>query len=191
MPESSPEHYRRQARRAIADPVLQKALAGLQERLGRGAEKAYRELAEGPALRLKAHDIRMADLENLDVLLTRLAANVRKNGGHVFFAADASEAAAYCLDVARRLGVRRVVKGKSMVTEEIGLNASLEAADIEVTETDLGEYIIQLAGEHPSHIIAPAIHKTREQVGNLFAEKLGIPFTVMIRPPSPGPHARH
>ena len=119
----------------------------------------------------------MAAVEHLDVLLETLAGNIRRNGGRVFFAADAQEAVAYCLDVSRRLGVRRAVKGKSMVTEEIGLNPALEAAGIEVSETDLGEYIIQLAGEHPSHIIAPAIHKTRAQVGRLFADKLGIPFS--------------
>jgi L-lactate dehydrogenase complex protein LldF len=79
--------------------------------------------------------------------------------------------------VARENGVRRVVKGKSMVTEEIGLNPALEAAGIEAAETDLGEYIIQLAGEGPSHIIAPAIHKTRHEIADLFVEKLGIART--------------
>jgi L-lactate dehydrogenase complex protein LldF len=106
-----------------------------------------------------------------------MADRVTANGGSIHFAADAGEAVDICLAVARRYGVRRVVKGKSMVTEEIGLNAALTDAGIEVTETDLGEYIIQLAGEHPSHIIAPAIHKTREQVGRLFADKLGIEYT--------------
>ncbi len=174
MSDAPPDTYRRKARRAIADPVLQSALAGLQERLGRGAARAYEALPEGPALRLAAHEARRSAIEHLDILLATLARNVRHNGGQVFFAADGREAAAYCLGVARRLGVRRVVKGKSMVSEEIGLNQALGAAGIEVSETDLGEYIIQLAGEHPSHIIAPAIHKTRGQVGRLFAEKLGI-----------------
>jgi L-lactate dehydrogenase complex protein LldF len=84
---------------------------------------------------------------------------------------------AYCLEVARRRGVRLAVKGKSMVTEEIGLNRALTAAGVEAVETDLGEYIVQLAGEHPSHIIAPAIHKTRSQIGRLFSDRLGIAYT--------------
>jgi len=84
----------------------------------------------------------------------------------VFFAATAKDAVDYCIEVARRNQVRLVVKGKSMVTEEIGLNPALEDAGIEVVETDLGEYIIQLAGETPSHIIAPAIHKTRNEVAD-------------------------
>jgi len=88
-----------------------------------------------------------------------------------------TSAVEYCIKVARKHGVRLAVKGKSMVTEEVGLNPALEAAGIEVAETDLGEYIVQLAGEKPSHIIAPAIHKTRQQVGRLFANKLGIPYS--------------
>jgi L-lactate dehydrogenase complex protein LldF len=171
------ERYVEEARRGIRDAVLQRALADLQERFGRGTAEAYRRLPEGPRLRTTAHDIRMKAVENLDVLLEALAENIRKNGGQVYFAADASTALDYCLATAERHGVRRVVKGKSMVTEEIGLNDALAAAGIEAAETDLGEYIVQLAGEHPSHIIAPAIHKTRREVGRLFAEKLGIDYT--------------
>ena len=169
--------YISEAKKALNNPVLQNALADLQERFGRGTALAYQELPEGPDLRLAAHEIRAKAIENLDVLLERLAENVRRNGGHVFFAKDAQSAVDYCLATARKHDVKLAVKGKSMVTEEIGLNPALEAEGIEVTETDLGEYIVQLAGEWPSHIIAPAIHKTREQVGRLFSEKLGIPYT--------------
>lgn len=174
MPDISTENYVEEARRGIADPVLQRSLTSLQERFGRGTAAAYLQLPEGPELRLKAHEIRERAIENLDVLLGTLAAKIRRNGGHVFFAATAKDAVGYCLEVARRNQVRLVVKGKSMVTEEIGLNPALEAAGIEVAETDLGEYIIQLAGEKPSHIIAPAIHKTRNEVADLFVKKLGI-----------------
>ncbi len=177
MAEIRTEHYKSEARKAIQDRTLQDALADVQERLGKGTARAYRELPEGPGLRLKAHDIRMQAVENLDILLETLADNVRKNGGEVIFAQDAAAAVNECLEIARRHEVRTVVKGKSMVTEEIGLNEALAAAGMEVTETDLGEYIVQLAGESPSHIIAPAIHKTRQQIGRLFAEKLGIPYT--------------
>jgi L-lactate dehydrogenase complex protein LldF len=171
------ERYKTEARKAIKDRVLQSALASVQDRLGKGTAKAYRELPEGPGLRRAAHDMRMQAVENLDILLETLAENIGKNGGRVIFADDARAAVTACIDIARKHEVKQVVKGKSMVTEEIGLNPALQAAGIEVTETDLGEYIIQLAGESPSHIIAPAIHKTREQVGRLFAKKLGISYT--------------
>jgi len=169
--------YKAIAQQATADPVLQAALANLQERFGKGTAAAYRQLPEGPDLRLQAHDIRMEKINNLDVVLARLADRMRANGVKVYFAEDGQAAVNYCRQVAQQNGVKRVVKGKSMVTEEIGLNSALEKDGIEVTEADLGEYIIQLAGEHPSHIIAPAIHKTRREIGELFAEKLGIPYT--------------
>jgi len=177
MAEVRTEKYRQEAAGAIKDEVLQKALADVQQRLGKGTAAAYRNLPEGPELRFKAHDIRMRAVENLDILLETLAQNVRKNGGHVYFARDGADAVRYCLDIAGQYDVKLAVKGKSMVTEEVGLNSALQDAGIEVAETDLGEYIIQLAGERPSHIIAPAIHKTRQQVGQLFADKLGIPYT--------------
>jgi L-lactate dehydrogenase complex protein LldF len=168
------EKYAEEARKGIANPVLQKALASLQNRFGRGTAEAYRQLPEGPELRLRAHEIRKRAIDNLDVLLETLTAKIRAHGGQVFFAATARDAVDYCLAVARRHGVRMVVKGKSMVTEEIGLNPALEETGIEVAETDLGEYIIQLAGESPSHIIAPAVHKTRNEIADLFVQKLGI-----------------
>jgi L-lactate dehydrogenase complex protein LldF len=169
--------YNSQARKALKNEVLQGALADLQGRFGRGTAIAYQNLPEGPDLRLKAHDIREKAIDNLDVLLETLAANVRKNGGHVFFAQTSQAALAYCLATARKHNVKLAVKGKSMVSEEIGLNSALLANGIDVAETDLGEYIIQLAGERPSHIIAPAIHKTRKDIGRLFTDKIGIPYT--------------
>ncbi|UCF92714.1 MAG: iron-sulfur cluster-binding protein [Desulfobacterales bacterium] len=177
MVEINTENYVAEAHKAIANPVLQRALADVQDRFHKATAAAYHTLPEGPALRFKAHQIRMQAIANLDILLETLAANVRYNGGHVFFAEDGKTARDYCLAVARRHRVKLVVKGKSMVTEEIGLNQALADGWIEVAETDLGEYIIQLAGERPFHIIGPAIHKTRNEVGQLFAEKLGIPFT--------------
>jgi L-lactate dehydrogenase complex protein LldF len=171
------EQYVHEAALGIRNPVLQISLAGLQERLGKGDLAAYQSLPEGPDLRYVAHDMRMSNICHLDIFLETLTDRIQEQGGHVFFASDAKAAVQYCIDVAARNDVRRVVKGKSMVSEEIGLNPALEAEGIEVTETDLGEYIVQLANGHPSHIIAPAIHKTREDVGRLFSEKLGIPFT--------------
>jgi len=169
--------YIAEARRAMQNPVLQDALADLQERFGRGTAAAYRNLPEGPDLRLKAHEIREKAIAELDVLLETLADNIREKGGRVFFARDAEAAINYCLETAHRHKVKTAVKGKSMVSEEIGLNTALKAAGIDVAETDLGEYIIQLAGERPSHIIAPAIHKTRGDIGRLFTDKIGIAYT--------------
>jgi L-lactate dehydrogenase complex protein LldF len=176
MSKITTENYVAEAKKAIKNRVLQEALADLQHRFGRGAAECYRQLPEGPGLRLKAHEIRMKTIENLDVVLETLAGNIQKNGGQVFFAKDGQAAVNYCLEVAHKHKVKRVVKGKSMVSEEIGLNDALIDAGIDVSETDLGEYIIQLAGETPSHIIAPAIHKTRNDIGNLFADKLDIPY---------------
>jgi len=169
--------YKSEARRALKNPVLQSALADLQNRFGRSTALAYQNLPEGPDLRLKAHEIRAKAIANLDVLLETLATNVQKNGGRVFFAEDSHTALSYCLKIARKHNVKLAVKGKSMVSEEIGLNSALLENGIEVAETDLGEYIIQLAGERPSHIIAPAIHKTRKDIGRLFTDKIGISYT--------------
>ena len=169
--------YKSEARKALENKVLQGALADLQNRFGRGTALAYQNLPEGPDLRLKAHEIRAKAIANLDVLLETLAANVRNNGGKVFFAEDSHAALEYCLNVARQHDVKLAVKGKSMVSEEIGLNSALLENGIDVAETDLGEYIIQLAGERPSHIIAPAIHKTRKDIGRLFSDRIGISYT--------------
>ena len=177
MSEITTTDYIAEAKKALKNPVLQSALTDLQERFGRGTALAYQNLPEGPELRLKAHDIRLKTIENLDVVLETLVDNVRKNKGQVFFAKDAHAALDYCLETAHRHKVKLAVKGKSMVSEEIGLNTALLGAGIEVVETDLGEYIIQLAGERPSHIIAPAIHKSRRDIGKLFADKIRIPYT--------------
>ena len=171
------ERYREYAAEAVRDKRLKGAIRFLQDRIGKGAAKAIEALPEGRGLRMEGKRIRREAVESLDILLPRLAQKVRENGGKVFFAEDGKAAADYCIRVAREHRVKLAVKGKSMVTEEIGLNAALEAAGITAVETDLGEYIIQLAGEHPSHIIAPAIHKTKEEIGALFAEKLEIPYT--------------
>jgi L-lactate dehydrogenase complex protein LldF len=177
MSEIRTEAYREEALKGMADPILQKALSGFQHRVAPATAQRYLSHPEGPGVRQMAHAMRLHAVEHLDTLLGRLTDAIKGRGGRVYFADDAAAAVAYGLEVARRHGVRRVVKGKSMVTEEIGLNTAFEAAGIETVETDLGEYIVQLAGESPSHIIAPAIHKTRREVGRLFADKLGIPYS--------------
>lgn len=132
------------------------------------AGKQYRELAR---------DIRDAALDRLPQLLRQLETSVRDAGGEVHWACDADAANAAVLDIAQREKVSSVVKGKSMITEEIGLNQALQKAGLEVFETDLAEYIIQLAGEGPSHLIAPAVHKNREEIADLFHRKLGVDRT--------------
>ncbi len=177
MTESGPEKYVQTAAAGIRNPFLQESLRNLQTRYGPGAAAALDALPESRALRAAARNIRKRAVENLDVLLERLVANVENAGGRVHFAKTARDATAVAVKTAQNRGVRHVVKGKSMVTEEIGLNAAFSAAGIRAVETDLGEYIIQLAGERPSHIIAAAIHRDRRAVARLFESALGISYT--------------
>jgi L-lactate dehydrogenase complex protein LldF len=132
------------------------------------------ELPQWEQLRQMGSDIRMHTIENMDVYLTRLEEKVTAAGGIVHWAATAEDARQIVLKIAREHNVKLAVKAKSMATEEIGLNHALEAAGIEALETDLGEYIIQLAGTGPSHIIVPAIHLKKEEIAKLFSEKLGL-----------------
>jgi L-lactate dehydrogenase complex protein LldF len=163
---------------ALADPVLQSALDNNAERRANARDAAFASLPEGrEPLRRQAHAMRQYVVAHLDALLDQFMANVQRNGIIVHRAADGIEAVRIVLDIAQQHHVRRAAKAKSMVSEEIHLNAALQQAGIEVVETDLGEYIIQLRGEPPAHIITPAVHLTRAQVGQTFAEKLGIPLT--------------
>lgn len=125
-------------------------------------------------LRQAGHEIRLHTLNHLDHYLTLLEQRVAEAGGHVHWARNAAEANRIVLEIATRHGVKRAVKVKSMATEEIGLNHALADAGISVRETDLGEFIIQLAGVGPSHIIVPAVHLTKEGIAQLFSEKLGV-----------------
>ncbi|CAG0943367.1 Lactate utilization protein B [Anaerolineae bacterium] len=125
-------------------------------------------------LRQAGHDIRLHTINHLDYYLTRLEENVTRAGGIVHWARDAEQARQIVLDLAREHNVNRAVKVKSMATEEIGLNHALIDAGIQTLETDLGEYIIQLAGVGPSHIIVPAVHLTKEGIADLFTQKLGV-----------------
>ncbi len=161
------------ARQALADPPLQAALVRLTGTLLAGNRRGYAALADSDKLRDHAKGIKEHTLAHLDRYLEQLEASVRRAGGHVHWAADAGEACRIVVDIAAGVGARRVVKSKSMTTEEIHLNPALEAAGMEVTETDFGEYVLQLAGERPSHLVAPAVHHTRESIARLLSEKLG------------------
>ncbi len=126
------------------------------------------------ALRQAGHDARLHTLENLDHYLAVLEERVSEAGGKVHWARDAQEACRTVLAIARDHHVKRIAKAKSMLTEEIGLNEALRAAGMAVVETDLGEYIVQLAGSRPWHPTAPALHMTKEDIAALFREKLGV-----------------
>ncbi len=134
---------------------------------------AIAEVANWEDLRARAKVIRAYTLEHIDVLLQQLEVNFRGAGGVVHYASDARSACTILLDLARQHGVRRVVKSKSMVSEELEVNEAIQRAGLEVVETDLGEFIIQLAGERPSHITAPAIHKSTEEIATLLSRHLG------------------
>ena len=149
-----------------------------------GARRLYRHRAEAVAgypameeMRARARAGRMNALRNLDTLLGRFADQVEAAGGKVWWAADAAEANAIVTRIAADAGAGLVAKSKSMVTEETELNHALEAAGIEVVETDLGEFIVQLGNDRPSHLIAPVLHTTRYDVARLFTEKLGVAYT--------------
>jgi len=156
--------FKENARRALRDPQLQTALG----HVGSGFVERRRTAAEGlpefDRLRDSARDIKDHTLAHLDLYLEAYEAKVRGAGGEVHYAETAADARQIVLDICRRVGARTATKGKSMVAEEIGLNEYLAEHGVEPVETDLGEYIIQLRNEPPSHIIAPAIHVTKAQV---------------------------
>ena len=162
---------------AINDPDLQTAVS-----FGTHSAFTKRQAAmfaagydHGEAMRQQSAAIKRHSLNILPELLETAEANMQANGIEVLWAIDAEEANRHMLEIVSRHDVRTVVKSKSMVTEEIGLNHALEAADIDVLETDLGEYIVQLGEETPSHIVAPIVHKTKASIRDLLMEKANMP----------------
>lgn len=162
--------FKDNARVALDDSQLQRALAGLPGGLVAQRAAARARLPEFEDLRETNKNLRNEILEHLDVYLETYEANATKAGAHVHWASDAAEARQIILNICRDADAKLVTKGKSMISEEIALNGHLEGAGIEVAETDLGEYIIQLRGETPSHIIAPSIHVNPDQVEQKFRE---------------------
>jgi L-lactate dehydrogenase complex protein LldF len=168
------EPFKDRVETGINDQFMRGAVADAQERLRTRRLDAAKELGNWEDWRSLGEEIRKHTLENLDYYLFQLSENVEKLGGHVFFARTAEEANQYIKDVAIRKNAKKIVKSKSMVTEEINMNTYLEEAGCEVIETDLGEYILQVDDhDPPSHIVAPALHKNKEQVKDVFTEKLG------------------
>ncbi len=165
------------SRAGVADLELRRKLENASGRHLDHVDEARAEFPPFEAERDAARRIKEDTIAHLDQYLIELKTKLEENGCIVFFAADAAAAREYVLAVAKKNRVKHVVKGKSMTTEEIGLNNSLMRVGIEVTETDLGEYIVQLRHEPPSHIITPAIHLSKEEIGALFADKLHAPYT--------------
>ena len=168
--ETTAENFKENAKRAIADKNLRSALSKLSEGFPAKRLEATKRLPEFEALRDRARDIKSHVLNNLDFYLEKFEAQVIESGGEVHWCRSAAEARSTILRISRDAGAQTITKSKSMVGEEIGINEHLEHHGIQPIETDLGEYIIQLRKERPSHIIAPAIHLSMEQVADTFRE---------------------
>jgi len=168
-------HFKARAGEKLADRRLQSALKKLQGNFVKGRADRIAELDNFAEIRDAAAAIRDRALAHLDLYLEAFEQNATAAGAVVHWAQTHDDVNRIVREIAAQHGVRKVVKSKSMVTEECGLNVALEAAGLEVVETDLGEYILQLAQEPPSHIVAPVVHKTREEVSDLFAEKHNAP----------------
>ena len=165
--------FDRRAAAAAADAKLGEALRFTTGRLQAGRAAALAELPDADALRDHARSVRAHTLRHLGRYLDQFAVQVEALGGTVHWATTAADAVAVVVEIATRRAARLVVKSKSMLSEEIELNHALEQAGIRVVETDLGEFIVQLARDRPSHIITPIVHWTREDVAVLFRQRLG------------------
>ncbi|HEX3315571.1 MAG TPA: LutB/LldF family L-lactate oxidation iron-sulfur protein [Gemmataceae bacterium] len=165
---------------ALADAPLQAALERLTDTLLAANRKGYAALGDSSDLRDHAKRIKQHTLANLDRYLEQLEASVIRAGGKVHWAADADEACRIIVELSQSTNSKRIVKSKSMTTEEVHLNHALEAAGCHVAETDYGEFIIQITKERPSHIVAPAVHHTRESIAHVLTE-----YTGETLPPDP------
>jgi len=167
--------FSQNAAQALSDARLKNALGSATTRYVNGRIAMMSETTDAAALRAQGRAARLRAMNKLPELLEKLEARLTERGVTVLWAADAAECNQLVLDIAREHAVRKIVKGKSMATEETGLNHALIDAGLEVIETDLGEFVVQIGDDRPSHIIAPIIHKTRDQVRDLFVERLHMP----------------
>ncbi len=175
----STAQFRERIRAAISNETLQTALDNNVERRLRGRALAFESIPDWRERRQRAHAVRAEVIEHLDQYLAQFIKKNKENGVIVHCAKDAAEAIQIILKIVgmKQASPLLVAKSKSMVSEEINFNHALEAEGIRVVETDLGEYIVQLRKEKPAHIITPAVHLRRNDVGKLFHEKLGISYT--------------
>jgi len=164
-------HFKERAGQKLADARLQKNLKKLSEKFVTARAAAITEIDDFEGTRNAAVERRNRALARLDLWLETFERNARAGGAHVLYAQNAEEATRLIVDIAKKHGVRKVTKSKSMVSEEVQLNAAFAAAGVQPVETDLGEYILQINdNEPPSHIIAPVIHKDKEEISALFAK---------------------
>ncbi|MGI8908981.1 MAG: LutB/LldF family L-lactate oxidation iron-sulfur protein [Rubrobacteraceae bacterium] len=174
---SNVEGFNERSRKAIGDRQLHDAVALASKNLIDGRNKVLGALPDAPELRERAYRIKQETMANLDRYLEQMADAVEARGGNVFFASDGEDAIRYVADLARRKGAKIIAKSKSMATEEIELNRRLEEdyadLDLEIVETDLGEWIAQLAGETPSHIVGPILHMSRQRVADILSGVAG------------------
>jgi L-lactate dehydrogenase complex protein LldF len=173
--EATTLEFRAQSREALAKAPLQEALGKIKTGWVAGRARAADRLPEFEALRDRGKAVKDHALAHLDLYLEAFEARVRERGGEVHWARDAAEARAIVLDLCRAAGARTATKSKSMVAEEIGLNEYLEANGVEPVETDLGEYILQISGQRPSHLVGPAVHLTQPEIADIFERRHGGP----------------
>src|SRR5229473_2795728 len=166
----------------VADPRLQLAIYSATQRLidHRASSVGIKVLPEYQELRTLAHEIKKHTIEHLDYYLEQLETNLTAHCGKVIYCEDAQQVTDFVLDLAKQRNARLIVKSKSMTTEEIHFNERLEHHQPEAVETDLGEYILQLAHQRPYHIVAPALHMTRYDVADIFTKSLGVKKEVVI-----------
>lgn len=167
-----PDKFKAQAKAALANPTIRKNFRGAMDFLQKKRTTVFPDQDDFKVLQATAEEIKKSALRRLPELLEELETRCIANGIHVHWAETPAQANAIINQLIDHHSGKSVVKGKSMATEEIGLNAYLEAQGKSCIESDMGEYIVQLAGEHPSHIIMPAIHKNADEIGQLFAEKI-------------------
>ncbi|GGN65927.1 LutB/LldF family L-lactate oxidation iron-sulfur protein [Oceanobacillus indicireducens] len=165
--------FQERVQKGIENDFMRQAVSSAQGRFRTGKLTQAEELGNWEDWRQLGEEIRKHTVENLDYYLQQLSDQVSRRGGNVFFASTAEEATEYIQNVIKNKEAKKVVKSKSMVTEEIGLNHALELGGVEVVESDLGEWILQLDDDPPSHIVTPALHKNKEQIRETFAEKRG------------------
>ncbi|MCB1885737.1 MAG: lactate utilization protein [Geminicoccaceae bacterium] len=167
--------FKDNARKAIANPDLQDALGRIRSGWQVTRRRAALALDEFEALRDRGRDIKNHTLAHLDLYLEAFEAKVEENGGRVHWARDAAEARTVVRDICKEAGAKTVTKSKSMVTEEIALNPYLEANGLTPVETDLGEWILQVSGQAPSHLVGPVVHLTKPEIAGIMQKELGGP----------------
>jgi L-lactate dehydrogenase complex protein LldF len=174
----SPADFRERVSGALQDQALRNSMRGAMEFLQTKRSTQFQDADELEQLRDLGEAIRQHALANLPDLLVQFESSLQALGVHVHWASTADEANAIIHGIAQRRGARSIVKGKSMASEEVELNHYMGERGIECIESDMGEYIVQLAEEKPSHIVMPALHKTRAEIGALFERHLpGTPYT--------------